>query len=208
MAESDTDNGSLMTALSSMQSATEACVKATEDILDHNTDPEAHPDIRARVEEILDTDNVYTRPQIEEIVEDGIADHITDTFDVAHPGWAEYSKDLESRLNEMQKSIDSIQSWIDGTSGSGDITDLSMIIQAIENKYDVMLTSIETAMKEARENGQTETLNRLQNEYDAIMDTKSEEIKQAIMDWKTQAGGGGAVPPEEDGKDDPSGGSD
>lgn len=185
--ESDSN---LLTGLSAMQAATEACTKATEDILNHNIDENAHKDIRDRLEQILDTDNVYTNDQIVEIVEETIHDHTSTGFEEAHPGWAAYSEDLESRMDELRRDIDSIQSWINGTSGEGDATDLSVIIQGIENKYATMLNGLTTAIEEAKRNGQTETLERLRVEYNNVLDQKKTEIDEAISNFYQQASTG------------------
>ena len=55
-------------AVSALQDAQEALVEATNKIEEHNIDTEAHADIRAIINEIQNSDTIYTRDQIDELL--------------------------------------------------------------------------------------------------------------------------------------------
>ena len=85
-----TDTNTLTEALENLQAAQLACEKALEYIENHNIDEDAHADIRSELNKIKNDGAIYTNDQIEQIVEDGLKEHVEAELEEAHPKFKEY----------------------------------------------------------------------------------------------------------------------
>ena len=95
-------NATLSNAVAFLQDAQTSLVKATDDLLTHNTALDSHQDIRAMIDAILHSETMYTRDQIVEIIDEKLSSFIS-----------EHKKDiiqtLDSVIDEIETEINFLE---------------------------------------------------------------------------------------------------
>ena len=176
-------NATLSNAVAFLQDAQTTLVKATDDLLTHNTALDSHQDIRAMIDAILHSETMYTRDQIVEIIDEKLSDHIAAEMAVAHPAIESAVNALETALAAATSRISSIEAWRDGTSDPNR-TDLQNLIQAVYDKYAPMLESLQLSFKEADEAGNTEIADAIKANIQTTMDKQTAEVMDVINQWQ------------------------
>lgn len=177
------ESTSITEALVKLQNAQEELVKAREDLLKHNDDEDAHRALQERIRALETSENIYTNEEIKQIVKEDVKAHAEQQFQLAHPGWEEYSLQLTSTLSTLTDRITKLEAKdITGD----DKTDLELTLNAIEEKYSIQLTSLQKAFKEAQERGQTELANSYKESIQKTLDSKNDEMMAAIEAWQTE----------------------
>lgn len=177
------DNTSLIEALAQLQSAQVACVNALQKIEEHNIDESAHADIREILEKILNSDTVYTRDQIAELVTTGIEKHTDADFKTAHAGFTEYDDEIQKKLTELVGRVQSIEAWMKGTTDDGTVTNLTKAIQAVEDEYATKLSNLSTSYQLAIANEDTELATEITNRITELMQEKNTKILDIIAQY-------------------------
>ena len=102
----------LSAALAEVNELGRKLTAALEELNTHNSSSTAHEDIRKAVKDLIESGTIYTNDQIVEIVQSKLAAHANTDFKTAHPGWNEYSTNLEDRLTTMAADIVDLKSKI------------------------------------------------------------------------------------------------
>ena len=168
--------------MSALQDAQEALVRATDRIEEHNIDTEAHADIRAIINDIQNSDTIYTRDQIDELIYNAVQAHASTAFKTAHPGWDEYEETVNNRLAALELKCQELQDKLDGVDDQN--SDLQIQLQAIENKYAPILEQLSKALVAAQEAGSTELADQYRETIAATLDQKKTELLAAVAAWQ------------------------
>lgn len=172
----------LTTAVNALQAAEAELVKAREDLINHNIDETAHADIRELINALKQVDAIYTRTEIEQMINEKVDAHTELTYDKAHPGWTAYQTALESKLSQMTTAISELQDKLAGI--DKEESELDEIIQKIEDKYAPMIESTSRAMEAAKEAGNTELVEQYKASLKSTLDQKNKEIIEATEQWQ------------------------
>lgn len=171
-------------AIAILQEAQAKLVAATEALVTHNVDLEAHQDIRDLIQGILDSDVVYTRDQIVSLVQETIKSHTEASFDTAHPGWEVYNTELQNDLEKIKSDIEGIKNRLDGEESSSGQTDLEKALQAIEDKYAPILKNLQDAFSQAEKDGNVVLAEEYKNAIARTLDEKKNELLAAMEAWQ------------------------
>lgn len=174
---------SITEALVKLQNAQEELVKAREDLIKHNDDEDAHKALQDRIRALETDENIYTNDEIKQLVKEGVEAHASQSFQIAHPGWEEYSTQLQTTLSLLTDRITKLE---EKGSSDDDKTDLEVTLNAIEEKYSIQLTNLQKAFKEAQEQGQTELANSYKESIQKTLDSKNNEMMAAIEAWQAE----------------------
>ena len=169
-------------AVSALQDAQEALVEATDRIEEHNIDTEAHADIRAIINDIQNSDTIYTRDQIDELIYNAVNAHASTAFKTAHPGWDAYEETVNNRLAALELKCQELQDKLDGVDDQN--SDLQIQLQTIENKYAPILEQLSKALVAAQEAGSTELADQYRETIAATLDQKKTELLAAVAAWQ------------------------
>lgn len=172
----------LSAAVSALQDAQEALVRATDAIEEHNIDTEAHADIRTIINQIMNSDTMYTREQIDAIVYNAVQSHAATAFSTAHPGWDTYEETVANRLAALELKCQELQDKLDGVDDQN--SDLQIQLQTIENKYAPILEQLSRALVAAQEAGSTELADQYRETIAATLDQKKTELLEAVAAWQ------------------------
>ena len=174
---------SITEALVKLQNAQEELVRAREDLIKHNDDEDAHKALQDRIKALETSENIYTNEQIKELVKKELKVYISQSFELAHPGWEEYNIQLQTTLSLLTDRITKLE---EKGSSDDDKTDLEVTLNAIEEKYSIQLTNLQKAFKEAQEQGQTELANSYKESIQKTLDSKNNEMMAAIEAWQAE----------------------
>ncbi len=174
----------LIAATGILQSAQEALESAHRDLINHNIDLNAHADIRALIDEKFSGDAIYTRPQIEQIITDGLQEHKDTRFSEAHPGWEDFNTTLTTRLATIENDIQDIKDWIDGK--SKETTTLEQRLQAIEDRYAPVLANIQRALEAATTAGNTVLADSYRESIAQTLNQKNADLMAAVDEWQAE----------------------
>lgn len=172
----------LSAAVSALQDAQEALVEATDKLGEHNIDTKAHADIRAIIDEILNSDTIYTRTEIDALIYNAVTAHASTAFKTAHPGWDAYEETVTDRLAALELKCQELQDKLDGVDDQN--SDLQVQLQAIENKYAPILEQLSKALVAAQEAGSTELADQYRGTIAATLDQKKTELIAAVAAWQ------------------------
>lgn len=175
-----TDTTTLTEALENLQAAQLACEKALEYIENHNIDEDAHADIRSELNKIKNDGAIYTNDQIEQIVEDGLKEHVEAELEEAHPKFKEYSEEITTKYTELEGRISSLEALIRGTTDDGTVTNLNRAIQAVENEYATKLENLNSSYQLAIANNDTELATQITNRITQLLEEKNAKILEVI----------------------------
>ena len=171
-------------AIAAIQAAQADTVAATKALVDHNIDLEAHPDIRELLDRLINGEAIYTRSEINKLIEIGLKAHADTPFDEAHPGWSEYNTATQNTLNSLSDKIDALEIRLDKAEGTGDMTDLQRQLQAVEDRYAPIIAGLQTSFSAAEKNGQTALATEYMNSISRTLDQKKDDLLKVMSDWQ------------------------
>ena len=103
----------LQSALATVNTLGEQLTQGVGSLQNHNTDPEAHDDIRQTLKDLMDSDNVYTKDQINTVVDNKIKEHTDGDITTVHNGAALYQQKFatEAAINaaSTEEELNAIQ---------------------------------------------------------------------------------------------------
>ena len=172
----------LSAAVSALQDAQEALVEATDKIEEHNINTNAHPDIRGIITDILNSESIYTRSEIDALIYNAVTAHASTAFKTAHPGWDAYEETVADRLAALELKCQELKDKLDGVDDQN--SDLQIQLQAIENKYAPILEQLSKALVAAQEAGSTELADQYRETIAATLDQKKTELLEAVAAWQ------------------------
>ena len=175
----------LLDATQQMQEAQLKLEQAISDLTNHNTDLEAHPDIRAILDKILSGDHIYTRDQIVELVNEKLDLHIQAEPKDAHASMATQIDELANTIQAVATRVGALESWRDGLDDT-DKTELERRIQEVENRYQPILEALQQSFKEAQEAGNDEIAAAIKANIEATMNQKTQDIMDVIDTWQEE----------------------
>lgn len=174
----------LIAATGMLQSAQEELEKAHAALIQHNIALDAHQDIRDLIDEKFSGDAIYTRPQIQALIAEGLQEHKDIDFKDAHPGWSDFSTALENRLAIIENDIQDIKDWIAGK--SKEVTTLQQRLQAVEDKYAPILVNLQTAMEAATTAGNIVLADTYKNTIAQTLNQKTAELMNIVEVWQSE----------------------
>ena len=183
-----TETENLTEALSQLNEATKRTVEATERITEHNTDEHAHPAIQERLSALEESDTMYTRADIERLIEEGIKEHVEKDFKHAHSGWVDFDDELTEKLTDLADRMTKVEKQISNNESSTD-SNLQATLQAIADRYAKTLASLQAAYTVAANAGQIELANQYKATITATMNQERDELLQAMEAWQSTHGG-------------------
>lgn len=172
----------LSAAVAALQNAQEALVEATDKIEEHNIDTDAHQDIRQIINDILNSESIYTRTEIDGLIHEAVSAHAAVAFTSAHPGWDNYAPVVANRLSALELKCQELQDKLDGKDAQS--SDLQIQLQAIENKYAPILEQLSKALVSAQEAGSTELAQQYKATISATLDQKKTELIACVTAWQ------------------------
>lgn len=188
-----TDTELLQSALATVNRLGEQLQEAQDALVSHNTDIEAHDDIREALKRIMSSDNIYTNEQILDIINKALTTHKQQSFKDAHTGWDEWESELNSKLDDLSSRItdlsDKLEDYVNGGESTGPATSLNEIIDAINAKYRPRINEISKNIAEAKADGNEELVEAYRASLQATIDACNEEIMQATSDWLASQNG-------------------
>lgn len=195
MSDTITLNTNISDVLAALNDAQAALVRATENLVAHDDNEDAHPALRERLTNLEESDNIYTKDEIEDLVRDGIKTHSDQSFKTAHTEWDEYEQGLTSTINRIDSDIETLKQKTSGDSEDEEAkADLAYKIKQIEDKYAVQLDSLQRAYREAVAQGQDDLAEMYKNNIEQTLDAKNAEIIAVIKEWEDA---GGSSSPDE-----------
>ena len=171
--------------LAAMQDQQKDMVAATRALLEHNVDLTAHADIREKLQQLIDSDAIYTRTEINALIAAGLKEHADKAFDVAHPGWDAYNKENQGIIASLTTKVEALTKRLDAASGTGDMTDLERQLQAVENKYAPILAALQTTFAEAEKNGQTVLAEEYKSTIATTLQQKTTDLLAVMTAWQS-----------------------
>lgn len=175
---------SLSDALAQMQSTQQACEDATEKLLSHNTDLEAHPDIRSLLDKLFASDQIYTKDQIDTIINEKLRFHINAEPRDAHKKIADQIDELVAAVSELSMRLESVEQWMHAGTQPGEETNLTAAIQKVIDEYAPIIRPLRDALDEAIQAGQTESAAALQESLNRVLDEQTAKIKEVIDQYR------------------------
>jgi predicted negative regulator of RcsB-dependent stress response len=176
----------LVDAITELQVAHTKLAEALEALNTHNTDEDAHPAIQEQIDELRESDTMYTREEIVTLITNQLVEHEAKDFKTAHPGWEEYDAELTETLSTITGSITSIKNRLDNIENDEETTDLQKLLQAVEDKYAPILTSLQNAFKLYEENNQEELAAQTKQTIADTLDQKRDELMKVMEDWQKE----------------------
>lgn len=173
----------LTEALAILQETQTKLSEALNALSQHNIDEEAHPGLQEIVQNILNSEAVYTKDQINEMVKNGIASHTEASFEEAHPGWETFQTTLESKLNQLSYDITAINNRLDVEDANSGKTDIQKILQKIEDKYAPILENLQSAFQQAVDANNTMLAEQYKETIGKTLEEKKNELTQAMEDY-------------------------
>lgn len=177
----------LSAALAEVNELGRKLTAALEELNTHNSSSTAHEDIRKAVKDLIESGTIYTNDQIVEIVQSKLAAHANTDFKTAHPGWNEYSTNLEDRLTTMAADIVDLKSKIASQETTEPETELAAALQAITDKYAPILASLQEAFTSAKANGQDELATSYQQNIKETLDAQTAEMVAVLEAYRTSS---------------------
>ena len=174
----------LTAAVQALQEAEADLVAAIKTISEHNTDTTAHEDIREAIEALKEVDAIYTKTEIEQMINEKVDAHTELTYDKAHPGWEAYDEALQSKLTEITTAIQELQDKLAGKDKED--SDLQTALQEIEDKYAPIIENISKALQAAEEAGNTELAEQYKTTLKETLDQKTKELIEATEKWQIE----------------------
>lgn len=179
---------SLSEAIYAVQQAEAKLLAAIDELELHKQDPDAHAALWQAIRELQESDQVYTRQEIVEIITEKLADHEAKTFDVAHPGFEDYNTALVEQIDALTASIEAIQNRLDGEAANSGQTDLQKELQAIEDKYAPILANLQESYAQAVEQGNDVLAETYRNSIQTTLDQKRDEMLAVMEEWQNSQG--------------------
>lgn len=151
-------------------------------INEHNLSPEAHNDLRKILDNISGMESVVTQTGVKQWIELAVSDHSNDAWGAGHPT-------IVQKINSVIAEVEKLAGRIDDLAGISPIdgsTNLEVTIRTIENKYAIILNSLQNAFLEAvgpeNENPDPVLGASIQQLISETLDKKKEEILKAMSE--------------------------
>ena len=151
----------------------------------HNQAEDSHPIILRKIKALEESDAMYTRAQIYEMIQNQMELHTKKDFNVAHTGYEEKAKELQLKLDKLEADINTLNtrlnlhtSQIDGYNAT-----LESIMQKIEDKYAPILTNLSTAYQEAERQNNSVLAQSYMDSISTTLEEKRQELLKALNDW-------------------------
>jgi chromosome segregation ATPase len=174
----------LTAAVQALQEAEADLVAATKTISEHNTDETAHQDIRDAIDALKEVDAIYTKTEIEQLINEKVDAHTELTYDKAHPGWSDYETALQSKLTQLTTAIEELQDKLAGKEQED--SDLQTALQEIEDKYAPIIENISKALQAAEEAGNDDLADQYKTTLKETLDQKTKELIAATEKWQSE----------------------
>lgn len=175
---------SLTAAVQALQEAEATLVAAKKELIDHNIDESAHADIREAIAALKEVDAIYTKTEIEQLINEKVDAHTELTYDKAHPGWEDYEKALQSKLTQLTTAIEELQDKLAGKDKED--SDLQSTLQVIEDKYAPIIENLSKALQAAEEAGNDELAEQYKATLKDTLDQKTKELIEATEKWQAE----------------------
>lgn len=183
----------LATALSILQDSQKALTDAIEALSTHNNDLSAHPQIQEMINQITGQDAIYTNAQIRQLIKEGLEEHTKLDFKTAHGGWDAWETANNTTISKIQADITNIQNRLDGTDDT-DQSELSTLLQAVEDKYAPIIEGLQQAFQNAQLQGETELANKYAETISSTLNQKRDELLAVMEEWQSTHGAGVSTP--------------
>lgn len=174
----------LIAATGILQDAQLELEAAHKAIIEHNIDLHAHQDLRDLIDEKFSGDAIYTRPQIQALITEGLQEHKDTPFTEAHPGWDDFNTTLINRLATIENDIQDIKDWIAGK--SKETTTLQQRLQAVEDRYAPIFVNLQKGLEAATIAGNDTLADTYKQTIAKTLDQKTAELMQVVEDWEAE----------------------
>lgn len=176
----------LQSALTTVNTLGEQLTQGLGSLQNHNTDPSAHDDIRQTLKDLMDSDKVYTKEQIEALISDKVDAHAKlDITAGAHNGTA-FKTWIDEEISRLEELIS--QGGGGGSTPGGSTPEESQLItsvQEIANRYAAILSALQSAYTEALASGQTELAENLLASIKETLAQQRAEMISAINEFNS-----------------------
>ena len=177
-------NENLSDAIAELQAAQTLLAAEHEHIEQHNIDPEAHADIRALIDRIMDGEAVYSNTQIRAIMHSLLDEHANGDFKTAHPGWTTFENQLTETLAALRADITAIQNRLDARDNAQ--TDLAERLAVVEAKYAPILDNLTRELTAAQNAGDQLLADSYKETIRLQLKNKADEELEVITAWQAE----------------------
>lgn len=184
----------LQSALATVNATGKQVNDALTKLLEHNTDIEAHDDIRAILKKLVNSDNIYTNDQIVALIQKAMDAHSKENFRDAHTGWNDVASDIDRRFQNIAAEISNLDARIKDLENGGDEdggtpTSLKSLINQINAKYEPRIATLTDLIAQATANKDDELVASYQESLQTTLNNRNKEIAQATADWVASQSG-------------------
>lgn len=183
----DTDSELFQSAIATVNTLGKRLQEALDALVGHNTDPEAHDDLREAIKRIMGSEAIYTKDQILALIRNEIDEHANTNFKDAHVGWKVWETQLDIRLTRYTDTVNELSTKVDklinGGETSGPSTTLQEMINIINAKYNPRITELTNMIAKAKEDGDENLVSSYQQSLETTLAARNEEIIQATQAW-------------------------
>lgn len=176
----------LQSALATVNTLGEQLTQGVGSLQNHNTDPEAHDDIRQTLRDLMDSDNVYTKDQINTVVENKIKEHTDLTIEGGAHNGAAFKTWIEEEISRLEAAIEQGGGGSGGGGSSSEDPNTNALlakIQAIADSYAALLSSLQSAYNEAIASGQDELAAGLLESLKQTLAQQLQEMLDALAEF-------------------------
>lgn len=173
-------NDDILQALAQMQETQTRLENALNDLVTHNIDLEAHPDIRQILQELLSSPMVVTEDKVAVMIKAAMDTHEAKPYNEAHPGTDEMLAEMSEHLNTLTERVAVLEARMAGREDEAEQTDLQRELQRIEDKWATVLASLMQSYAEAEAQGSTAVMQEVQEAIAQALDDKKAELLAAL----------------------------
>lgn len=173
-------NDDIIEALAQMQATQTALENALSALVGHNTDLEAHPDIRQTLRELLSSPMVVTEDKVTVMINKAMEQHEAKPYNEAHPGTDDKMEQFTNALAEFSERLAVLEARVQGREDAAQQTDLQRKLQQIEDKWATVLASLMQSYAEAEAQGSTAVMQEVQEAIAQALDDKKAELLAAL----------------------------
>ena len=181
---------SITDAVVVLQEAQAKLVAATERFLEHYHDENAHSEIWTAIRRLEDSDVMYTRADIKNLIEDVVGQHInTSVQDGAHPDWQSFVNTIDEWKEAINQSIHTLSQKVDAYVEEQELdqTTLAGRLQAIEDRYAPVLANLQAAYQNARDANNTQLAETYYASIRETINAKRDELLAAMSSYQANS---------------------
>lgn len=188
------DTEVLQSALATVNATGKMVTDAMNKLTEHNTDVEAHDDIRQILKRLLESENIYTNDEIVELIRQALEVHSSQSFKDAHTGYAEFAGELENRFQNIAAEIAALDTRLKAIEegndpDAGTPTELRTLINQVNAKYEPRITSLTELIQQATAQGDEDLAQSYQDALKTTLENRNKEIAQVTADWVASQSG-------------------